>query len=227
MRLSLFLSALLLLPLTACQEDAPPVSDGDLVVEDTLTVDDDARSGFAVADITELAGSGVTGRVAFRALGNDGVQIDYELVGLPGGDHGFHIHENGSCEPDSTGTPGGAAGGHFNPLDSPHGPPSESPSARHAGDLGNITATANATRTTRGTIADSVLTFGALTNVVGKAVVVHSGADDLSSQPSGDAGSRIACGVIRPAEEPDRPGALGGTEVLGGTGMEDEPVQDL
>ena len=215
MRLSVLL--LLLLALSACTEDAPPEPDAAVAVEDTLNVDDDASSGFAVADIGELAGSGVSGRVAFRALGNDGVQIDYELVGLPGGEHGFHIHENGSCEPDSTGTPGGAAGGHFNPLDSPHGPPSNSPSGRHAGDLGNLTAATNESRTTRGTIADSVLTFGALTNVVGKAVVVHAGADDLESQPSGDAGSRIACGVIRPADEPERPAASG-------DGALDEPV---
>ncbi|GAB5536598.1 MAG: superoxide dismutase family protein [Rubricoccaceae bacterium] len=196
MRASLFFCLLAVAGLAACQSETPdPVSDEPIVE----AADDD----YAVADITGLNDSGVSGTVTFSALGNEGVQIDYDLAGLGAGEHGFHLHENGSCEPDSAGTPGGAAGGHFNPMESPHGAPTASPSERHAGDLGNVQVSAQANGIARGSIADSVLAFGGPTDVVGKAVILHAGADDLASQPSGDAGARVGCGVIELAERPD------------------------
>lgn len=196
MRVSFLLCLGLAIGLAACQtEDPEPVSD-EPIVED---VDDD----YAVAQITGLNESGVSGTVTFLALGDEGVQIDYDLAGLTEGEHGFHLHENGSCEPDSAGTPGGAAGGHFNPMESPHGAPAASPADRHAGDLGNIQVAAEANGVARGSIADSVLAFGGPTDVVGKAVILHAGADDLESQPSGDAGARVGCGVVELAERPD------------------------
>lgn len=201
MRGSLLLSLLLVfvMGLSACQPEAPePVSDEPVVETEA---DDD----YAVAQILGLNESGVSGTVTFTALGNDGVQIDYDLAGLSAGEHGFHIHETGSCEPDSTGTPGGAAGGHFNPMGSPHGPRDTTMASRHAGDLGNVRVSPQAGGVARGSIADSVLAFGGPTSIVGKAVILHAGADDLVSQPSGDAGARVGCGVIELAERPEMP----------------------
>ena len=152
----------------------------------------------AVAQIAEVDGSGVTGSVEFVDLG-DAVEVRYNLSGLTPGEHGFHLHQTGACGPDSTGTPAGAAGGHFNPLSSEHGAPSAAPAQRHAGDLGNILA--EATGQALGVRIDSVLSFEGPTAILGKAVLVHGGEDDLTSQPSGDAGPRVGCGVVNEAPQ--------------------------
>ena len=182
------LAALLALAvLSACADTAEPVED----VAETV-----APSGpeVAVADLAEVDGSGISGTVRFTAL-DDAVEIRYDVEGFgDGGPRGFHVHETGDCGPDSTGTPAGAAGGHFNPLASEHGGPDSSRTNRHAGDLGNIEPQAGRAVGSR---VDSLLTFDGPTSVVGKAVIVHGGADDFVSQPSGDAGPRVACGVIR------------------------------
>ena len=94
------------------------------------------------------------------------------------------------------------AGDHFNPLSSPHGAPDSSAARRHAGDLGNVVVEGGQAVGVR---VDSVLAFEGPTSPVGKAVVVHAGADDLVSQPGGDSGARVGCGVIRqtdPAPDP-------------------------
>ena len=152
------------------------------------------RAVAQIAEVDELDGSGVTGSVEFVDLG-DAVEVRYNLSGLTPGEHGFHLHQTGACGPDSTGTPAGAAGGHFNPLSSEHGAPSAAPAQRHAGDLGNILA--EATGQALGVRIDSVLSFEGPTAILGKAVLVHGGTDDLTSQPSGDAGPRVGCGVVR------------------------------
>lgn len=119
-----------------------------------------------------------------------GVEISGELKGLPkNATLGFHVHEKGDCSaPD-----GSSAGGHFNPTKHDHGAPAATDS--HVGDLGNLTTDAN------GNAKISVVKKGAALgqspdSYVGKAVIVHSQADDLKSQPSGNAGGRIGCGVI-------------------------------
>ena len=159
---------------------------------------DEAR--IATAQISSPGGAttGVEGTVRFTEL-DGGVYLSYEITGLAPGEHGFHVHEGASCaaaDTDGDGTPeaGGAAGGHFDPLDSPHGAPSNDPDARHAGDLGNIAADADGLAV--GGREDRVLTFDGATSLIGHTMMVHSGRDDLTSQPSGDAGSRVGCGVI-------------------------------
>ena len=173
---------------TGCADSPDPV-------EDTVDAVGPAASGpqVAVAEIAEVDGSGVSGTVRFTSL-DDAVEIRYDLVGLSPGLHGFHVHANGDCSADSTGTPAGAAGGHFNPLSSPHGGPDSTRTKRHAGDRGNIEVGPDGT--TRGVSVDSLLAFDGPTSVIGKALIVHGGQDDLSSQPSGDAGPRVGCGVI-------------------------------
>ena len=157
----------------------------------------------AVAEIAEVDGSGVSGRVEFTSLG-DSIEVRYNLSGLSAGDHGFHIHRMGDCGPDSTGTPAGAAGDHLNPLSSPHGAPDSSAAKRHAGDLGNVAAEGGQAV---GVLVDPVLAFEGPTSILGKAVIVHAGADDLTTQPGGDSGARIGCGVIRTPADPPPAGA--------------------
>lgn len=146
----------------------------------------------ATAVLYQTKGNDVTGSVTFTKKGGEGIQITADVKGLTAGKHGFHIHEYGDCSADDA----TSAGGHFNPEDKPHaGPEAEQ---RHVGDLGNLkadeTGNAHYERT------DNVIAFDGPHSIVGLAVVVHSGEDDLKSQPTGNAGSRVACGVIGIAE---------------------------
>jgi Cu-Zn family superoxide dismutase len=104
------------------------------------------------------------------------------------GPHGFHIHEKGDC----SAADASSAGGHFNPTGKPHGGPDSD--ARHAGDFGNIEADATGNARYSRTFSD--LTLDGESSIIGKAIIVHQKADDLKTQPSGDAGGRIGCGVI-------------------------------
>ena len=189
MRVSLLFAALVV---SACA-DSPDVSGTAETVSEALTPSPSAPER-AVAEIAEVDGSGVSGQVEFTSLGDDAIEVRFNLEGLAAGLHGFHIHQTGDCSPDSTGTPAGAAGDHFNPLSSPHGAPDSTAAHRHAGDLGNIVVEAGQAVGTR---IDSVLAFDGPTSILGKAVIVHAGEDDMASQPSGDAGARVGCGVIR------------------------------
>jgi Cu-Zn family superoxide dismutase len=143
----------------------------------------------ATAELQPLGNSGLSGTVTFAQL-DDAMRVEATVMGLSPGPHGLHIHENGDCSaPD-----GSSAGGHFAPDDDPHGAPTDPPARHHVGDLGNLTADAAGMASL--TQDDPELTLVGEYGVVGKAVIVHAGADDLTSQPGGDAGERVACGVI-------------------------------
>ena len=160
----------------ACSnEDAP------MIHEDHETI----TQGVAV--LHPVGNSGVTGIVTFTLSGNT-VNIDARVLGLTPGDHGFHIHEYGDC----TAMDATSAGGHFNPGGSEHGAPSDA--NRHVGDLGNISANDEGLGTYEA--QDSHIAFSGQSSIIGRAVIVHAGTDDLTSQPTGAAGSRVACGVI-------------------------------
>lgn len=148
----------------------------------------DAAGPTATATLRSTSGSSVQGTVTFTQEG-DGVRVFALLSGLTPGDHGFHIHETGDCSaPD-----GSSAGGHFNPGGMPHGGPDAA--QHHAGDLGNITADQAGNATYEGVDTQVSLLEGP-NSIIGRAIVVHEAADDMTSQPSGSAGARIACGVI-------------------------------
>jgi Cu-Zn family superoxide dismutase len=137
---------------------------------------------------------GFSGTVTFTAEGGQ-VHVVADVAGVPPGEHGFHIHENGVCERDPAGKHFTTAGGHFNPGGSPHGCPNSS--AHHAGDLGNIVVRADGTGHLDATT--STLSLTGPNGVVGKAVILHAGVDDCTSQPVGNAGGRLACGVVAAA----------------------------
>jgi Cu-Zn family superoxide dismutase len=145
----------------------------------------------AVAELAPTIGNNVRGTVAFTQNG-DFVLVKANVSGLsPNGTHGFHIHETGDCSaPDAS-----SAGGHFDPTASPHGGPSGE--VRHGGDLGNLGA--DASGNARSSVKVGGITIdGGPGRILGRAVVVHAAADDLESQPAGNSGGRVACGVINP-----------------------------
>ena len=147
----------------------------------------DASITKAVAVIHPVGDSGVTGTVTFEKV-SDGVKVVADVTGLEPGEHGFHVHEFGDCSaPDGT-----SAGGHFNPENKPHGAPTDA--ERHVGDLGNITSDASSAAHYERT--DQLIALSGPHSIIGRAIIIHVGQDDLTSQPTGNAGARAACGVI-------------------------------
>ncbi len=141
----------------------------------------------AVAVLFPTKSSDVKGRVTFTPI-SVGTHVHAEISGLSPGEHGFHIHEFGVWSED-----GLAAGSHFNPTKAPHAGP-DSPK-RHIGDLGNITANANGNAVYD--LDDHHLSLHGHHSIIGRGVVVHEKADDLKTQtPPGNAGGRLAVGVI-------------------------------
>jgi len=141
----------------------------------------------AVCVLHPTEGNNVKGVVTFTHT-NTGIKIVADVEGLTEGKHGFHIHQYGDCSnPDGT-----SAGGHFNPDNKKHGAPTDT--ERHVGDFGNLVADADG-RAHYERI-DNVITFSGEHSIIGRGIIVHGGEDDLTSQPTGAAGARVACGVI-------------------------------
>ena len=146
------------------------------------------ETGVAVIKGT-TEGSTVGGTVTFQET-KEGLQVTAKLTGLPPGTHAFHIHQFGSCA-----DVGKAAGSHYNPMNSPHGfLPKDGMKKAHGGDMGNITAAPDGTAALEIVLRHIALSNGKF-NVGGRAVIVHEKADDFS-QPAGNAGGRIGCGII-------------------------------
>ncbi len=144
----------------------------------------------ASAEIRPASGSEVNGSVNFKP-GSDSelMQVVVKLSGLKSdSEHGIHIHEFGDC----SAADGASAGGHFNPYNVSHGAPDAD--THHVGDMGNVMADAQGEVDT--TLSFDFLTFSGPANILEKAVIVHSKDDDLKSDPAGNAGDRVGCGVI-------------------------------
>jgi superoxide dismutase, Cu-Zn family len=130
----------------------------------------------------------IAGTILFNQQA-DGVLVIVDLIGLPPGNHGFHIHEKGDLSaPDLT-----SAGGHFNPTHQPHGAPTSA--HRHSGDLGNITADRNGVVHLDMMIAGMKL--AGPDGIIGRSIIVHAKPDDFTTQPTGNSGARIAGGIIQ------------------------------
>ena len=143
----------------------------------------------ATAPIDPTNDSGLTGMAVFTQDG-DQITLTVEIQNASPGLHAVHIHEKGDCSaPDGT-----SAGGHWNPTDVAHGKWGEG--EFHLGDIGNITVGEDRTGTITLTTDLWEIGTGSDIDVVGKGMIVHADADDFVSQPSGNAGARIGCGVI-------------------------------
>ena len=158
--------------------------------------DDDARwQQEAIAEIvpTTASGSNVTGEAVFTQDGDD-IMLTVDIENASPGLHAVHIHATGDCSaPDGT-----SAGGHWNPTDEAHG--RWGGDSFHLGDLGNIPVGADGTGYIERTTDLWDMGTGSDRDIVGKAIIVHAGEDDFTSQPSGAAGARIGCGVIELVE---------------------------
>lgn len=149
-----------------------------------------AAGASARAAIEPRSGSTVTGTATFTELPSGGVHVHVHVDHAPPGTHGFHIHEKGDCsDPEAK-----SAGGHFNPGGMPHAGPTAA--QRHAGDLGNIEIKDSGSGDLD--LDSDMLTVKAGPNsVVGRSVIFHEKTDDMTTQPTGNAGGRLGCGVIR------------------------------
>ncbi len=146
-------------------------------------------------DIPLVDAAGDAVGLATFSEGADGVTIHLLVEGLTPGEHGWHLHEFGSCD-GSTTEPFNSAGGHWNPTDMEHGAPDAEP--HHVGDFGNFEATADGLADATFTTTDFTLGDGptSVFDEDGTAIILHAGRDDLKTQPSGDSGARFACGVV-------------------------------
>jgi superoxide dismutase, Cu-Zn family len=207
--LALALSGLLALSFSSCAPDDPaaypevdpdehetadlqdPVQARYQSAEEVLAAMPQAQAAAAIRAVSEWP---VDGYATFEEV-EGGLRVHVDVTGLQPGLRAIHVHEHGSCAPGDDGAPAGAAGGHFAPLDSPHGAPDHPRGERHVGDFGNLDVGSDGSA--RLTFVDEVATLDGETSIVGKALVIHDGEDDLETQPTGDAGGRVACGIIQ------------------------------
>jgi len=145
----------------------------------------------ATAKLAPTKDSTARGEVTFTQEAG-GVHVVGSFSGLTMGEHGFHVHEKGDCSaPDGT-----SAGGHFNPAAKPHG--ARDATDRHVGDLGNFKADPYGLG--RVDFVDPMLSLSGANSILQRAVIIHEKADDYKTQPTGNAGGRLACGVIEAAK---------------------------
>lgn len=149
----------------------------------------------AWAELKDSSGKTIGAAVLIEQQG--GVQVSLKVSGLTPGLHGFHVHETGTCTPPDF----KSAGGHFNPFQKHHGV--NNPQGKHAGDIPNLEVQADGTA--RATVLVSGTTLGpgpaSLLKEGGTSLVIHANPDDNMSDPAGNAGARVACGVIKAKAE--------------------------
>jgi Cu-Zn family superoxide dismutase len=151
----------------------------------------DASGPKASATLESRSGSSVTGTVSFQSAGQK-VRVEARVAGLTPGEHGFHVHEAGDCSAaDAT-----SAKGHFNPATKAHG--HHASAEHHAGDMPNLVADSSGKATLSVELDTLSLTEGPA-GILNRSVVIHADPDDYKTQPAGNSGKRVACGVIRAA----------------------------
>lgn len=183
-----YISILLIVPLLwACSSNHDMKND-ELTEDEALVTVDPILN--ATAQLSAKNNSGISGAVAFAET-NGKVSMSVNIIGLEPGNHAIHIHAIGDCSADD----GSSAGGHWNPTNVDHG--KWGSSSFHIGDIGNLKADSDGRATlTRDTDLWCIGCDDESKNIVGKAIIIHEGPDDFTSQPSGAAGDRIGCGQI-------------------------------
>jgi Cu-Zn family superoxide dismutase len=148
------------------------------------------KDATATATLEPRSGSGVKGTVTFTQVG-DVVRVSGMVSGHTKGPKAMHIHEKGDCSDDKAMN----SGGHFNPAKMKHGGPYDP--VRHAGDLGNLSFNDAGVAKFNFTVGDISVSRDRPDGIIGRAVVVHAAVDDFKTDPTGNAGGRVACGVIK------------------------------
>lgn len=180
--------------LTSCgktKEESPAPSDEQATATpSTPPVTEPEPAPSASVQLSATQGNTASGSLTVVTMG-DGVHFTGTLQGLkPDAEFGFHVHEKGDCSaPDAS-----SAGGHFNPAGVEHGNPQSQP--HHAGDMPNAKSDAQGNAQVNAHVSGLTLSDGGPNDIIGKAVVLHEKPDDYKSQPSGNSGARIACGVV-------------------------------
>lgn len=158
------------------------------IVAGTLSL---SAQGMTHVALKDAAGKDV-GMAMISAAKDGGVSIDIDFKGLPAGEHALHFHQTAKCEAPGFTT----AAGHFNPAMKKHG--MQNPDGPHAGDMANFTVKADGTA--KATMVNKNVTMAAGANSIftdgGTALMIHAAADDMKSDPAGNAGARIACGTV-------------------------------
>jgi Cu-Zn family superoxide dismutase len=167
----------------------PPASDTTMAPPDTTMAANAAAGAAATAQMKGTGGRDL-GTLTLSESGGS-ITVSGQLAGLPPGEHGFHIHTTGKCDGPSFET----AGAHWNPTNKGHG--TNNPAGPHLGDMANITVGADSSVSVQATTpGGSLHGENALLDGDGAAIVIHAKADDYKSNPSGNSGNRIACGVV-------------------------------
>ncbi|MCA6074784.1 superoxide dismutase family protein [Fulvivirga sedimenti] len=174
---------------TSTKEEAAATDDMTTELAEEMEV---PAAPMAMASMSPASGSNVTGTITFTQTGDNTVQMDIEINHLVPGSHAIHLHEKGDCSADDA----SSAGGHWNPSGVDHGN-RMGDGMHHAGDIINLEAGADSTATNSLEITGWTIGGDSATNILNHAVIIHAGADDFTSQPSGAAGGRVSCGVIR------------------------------
>lgn len=191
-RYSALIAMALFVFLSACNTGTKQGDEGAETTTDQQQEQQQEEERTAKATMEAASGSNVSGEATFTDEGNGRVRFELTAENLTPGEHAVHLHENGDCSAEDA----SSAGGHWNPTMKPHGKRGEG-TAYHKGDIGNMSVGQDGKGTMRLTVDGWSIGGADSTNVVGKSVIIHAKADDFTSQPSGDAGARVSCGVIK------------------------------
>jgi len=168
------------------------VEESEEMAETEMESEEEPAKLMAKADVAGASGSEVTGEVTFTDMGDGKIELKVSIKNASPGSHAIHLHQNGDCSADDA----TSAGGHWNPAEVKHG--NRAKDAKfHAGDIDNLEVGEDGAGTMEMVVEGWTIGGSDATNILGKAVIIHAGADDFESQPSGAAGARVACGVIK------------------------------